>query len=87
MTFVEGIIEILCMVVNSSNLFHIAKDNQNDGQTKKYKEFHVNEGDFYFLRSIYKEFKDILNLVSDSVELKYWLKEFYLSRKTLKTVR
>ena len=54
---------------------------------KKYMQFEVNSGDFYFMRSIYREFKQTLQEVGDRAELSFWIKEFYLSKKTLKQVK
>ena len=40
-SFTESIIEILCMIVNSSNLFHIIQENQNEGDLRKFEQFQV----------------------------------------------
>lgn len=75
------------MILNSSSLFHIYEHNQDEGELKKFQQFKVSEGDFFFLRSIYREFKENLELVGDKAELSYWIKEFCLSKKAFKQVK
>ena len=54
-----SVVEILSMVVNSSQLFYNKSEDREDISRTKYEEFNDDEGDFFFLHNIYNDYKRV----------------------------
>lgn len=74
------VIEILCMVINSTNLFYGNPKLYDRIDEIKYTKFSNQKGDFFYLSNIYSEF---YHKLKDKGALDYWIKSHYLSKKTL----
>lgn len=53
---VEEVIRILCMIVNSTNLFYIRPEEREMAEKKKFDKLSDKDGDFFFLLNIYRQY-------------------------------
>ena len=55
----KEVIEILCMVVSSSNLFYAPAEDREACEKIKFEEFKNKDGDFFFFKNIFEKFMNL----------------------------